>query len=120
MLDIVLMSVLLTLVQVLLPTALNVGNLGYLLSNREEPITLSPISARAQRAASNLLETLPIFLALAGLSIFYEIGNTTPALLWVVCRVFYLACYTFGITVVRSLAFVASIVCLIQMSMGLL
>ncbi|MDE0842250.1 MAG: hypothetical protein OSA42_08650 [Porticoccaceae bacterium] len=60
-----------------LPVA-SCANLAPLISKRETGADFSPISARVHRAAGNLYESLPIFLALALLSIHYQ-GQHIPS-----------------------------------------
>lgn len=88
---------------------------------------------RADKAVDNLRETLPVFLAFALLSIYFETEeNTSIALVWLVLRVVYLAVYVSGITArpaeesgfipqpIRSLVWVGTIVCLFIMGVNLI
>lgn len=111
----------LALVQIwLLPMALNLSNLSYLLSNRDEELKGSVITQRVQRAAVNLQESLPAFLALALLAVYQQVDVSNLACAWLALRVAYLACYALGITFIRSGVFFASIVCLVMMALALL
>ena len=79
------------------------------------------------------METLPIFLALAILSIYFETEeNTLIALIWILLRVVYLAVYVSGITArpaeesgfipqpIRSLIWAGTIICLFMMGLNLI
>jgi uncharacterized MAPEG superfamily protein len=111
----------LALVQIwLLPMVLNLSNLSYLLSNRDEELKGSVITQRVQRAAANLQESLPAFLALALLAVYQQVDVSNLACAWLALRVAYLACYALGITFIRSGIFFASIVCLVMMALALL
>jgi uncharacterized MAPEG superfamily protein len=79
----------------------------------EELPAPQPIVGRLARAQANFLETFPVMaaailiVAAAGLeSRWTEIG----ALLWLGARILYLPLYAFGVPVVRTLVFIASIV----------
>ena len=74
---------------------------------------------RVRRAATNLQESLPAFLALAILSIVVEVDNSSLALYWLGLRIAYLLSYIAGITYVRTLFWLGSIICLIMMAVAL-
>ena len=104
----------------LIPMLLNMHNLQYLLSNRDEnPPEASVTLARVRRAAANLQESLPAFLALALLSMLVEVDNSSVALYWLGFRIAYLLSYIAGITYVRTLFWLGSIVCLVMMTIAL-
>ena len=110
----------LALIQIwLLPMALNMANFSYLLSNRDMELEGSITTQRIKRAANNLQESLPAFLALALLAIYQQVDISTLASTWLVLRVAYLLCYTFGITYIRSGLWIASTVCLVMMALAL-
>ena len=120
MADLILYTLALTLLQVwLLPMAVNLSNSAYLLSNRDEEVETSVTFKRIKRAAANLQETLPIFLTLALMSMMMDIDNTAAASAWLGLRVAHLAFYAFGIAMLRSLSWVASIVALVYMALPL-
>ena len=74
MVEIILSALLLTLIQSwLLPMLLNLGNLSFLLSNRDEDFEFSTITKRAKRASANLYETLPVFITLMLLGIIFDV-----------------------------------------------
>ena len=118
--DIILYVLALTRFQIwLLPMALNLKNSAYLLSNRDQEVETSVTYQRAKRAAANLHETLPIFVALALLSMVMDIDNTQAATAWLALRVVHVICYTMGFAKLRSLSWVGSVIALIAMAMKL-
>ena len=61
MIDVILLTLLLALIQLwLLPMILNISNMPYLLSSRDEPIDESILLGRAKRAGANLLSLIHI------------------------------------------------------------
>ena len=87
----------------------------YLFTSRDNNIENSIYFNRGKRALSNILETLPIFISLALLSIFLEIDNAHLALLWLVFRATYFPIYILGIKYARSLLWLGALACLILM-----
>ena len=120
MTSLILLSSLLALTQAMLPTLLNTKNLKYLLSSRDEPIEVAPFVGRANRAHLNLMESLPIFLVLAVLSIIQEVDNYDLATYWLGLRFLYVPLYVFNVTYVRSLTWMASAICLVLMAVSLI
>ena len=99
MIDIIILTLLLVLIQIwLLPMLLNLKNLDFLLSNRDEPVAGSVMLERVNRASANLQESLPAFLALALLAIHLELDLVSVASVWLALRGAYLALYAFGVT----------------------
>tara|TARA_B100000161_G_C33400277_1_gene346230 strand:- start:159 stop:533 length:375 start_codon:yes stop_codon:yes gene_type:complete len=120
MIEIILSALLLTLIQSwLIPMLLNLGNLSFLLSNRDEDFEFSTITKRAQRASANLYETLPVFITLMLLGVILDIDLTLSGSLWIALRVLFLMCYLAGIKIVRSGIWIASVVTLIMMGLNL-
>ena len=110
----------LTLLQLwLLPASLNLKNMDYMLSSRDNPPPQSQLQQRTTRAGVNLQESLPAFLALCLLAMIQEVDLTQAALAWLVLRLIYIPCYLFGIIYVRSLVWVASLGCLVYMAVRL-
>ena len=111
----------LTILQIwLIPMLLNMNNVQYLISNRDEAQPEASVTlGRVRRAATNLQESLPAFLALAILSIVVEVDNSSLALYWLGLRIAYLLSYIAGITYVRTLFWLGSIICLIMMAVAL-
>ena len=105
----------------LIPMLLNLGNAQYLLSNRDSaPPEDSVRLGRVRRAATNLQESFPSFLALAVLSIVLQVDNYDLALYWLGFRVAFLVSYVAGIIYVRTLFWLGSIICLIMMAVALI
>jgi len=120
MIEIILSALLLTLIQSwLIPMLLNLGNLSFLLSNRDEDFEFSTITKRAQRASANLYETLPIFITLMLLGVILDVDLTLSGSVWMALRVLFLMCYLGGIKIVRSGVWVASVVTLIMMGLNI-
>jgi uncharacterized MAPEG superfamily protein len=117
MTTIILYTLGLTLFQIwLLPMIINIKSMAYLMSNRDEERQSSLLSQRVARASTNLQESLPAFLALCLLAMMVDAEVTTAATTWLGLRVAYLACYSFGIPVIRSGIWFASIVCMAYMA----
>ena len=120
MIEIILSALLLTLIQSwLIPMLLNLGNLSFLLSNRDDDFQFSTITKRAQRASANLYETLPIFITLMLLGVILDVDLTLSGSVWIALRVLFLMCYLGGIKIVRSGIWVASVVTLIMMGFNI-
>ena len=120
MIEIILSALLLTLIQSwLIPMLLNLGNLSFLLSNRDEDFEFSTITKRAQRASANLYETLPIFITLMLLGVILDVDLILSGSVWITLRVLFLICYLGGIKIVRSGIWVASVIALIMMALSI-
>ena len=104
----------------ILPASLNLKNITYLLSNRDDTAETSVIYNRVARAAANYQESLPAFLALCLLSMHMGVDLTTTAMAWLALRVAYVACYTFGITYLRTIIWLGSLGCLVSMALQLI
>ncbi|MDC0067276.1 MAPEG family protein [Gammaproteobacteria bacterium] len=118
MIDIIILTLLLVLIQVwLFPMLLNLKNLDFLLSNRNQPVTGIVMLERVNRASANLQESLPAFLALALLAMHLQLDLVSVASVWLALRGAYFALYAFGITHIRSVVWIASVACLINMAM---
>jgi uncharacterized MAPEG superfamily protein len=80
---------------------------------RDEPVVLTGVAGRLERAFANFRETFPFFAALVIVDYLGgRLGDLTAlgALLYVVARAVYIPLYAFGVPYVRSLAWVASMV----------
>jgi uncharacterized MAPEG superfamily protein len=77
------------------------------------------MAGRAMRANTNLQETLPIFLALALLSMQLSVDVTGLACWWLAFRVGHVVTYIAGFARVRTLLWLGSIVCLVLMALAL-
>tara|TARA_E500000075_G_C6947875_1_gene297997 strand:- start:43 stop:417 length:375 start_codon:yes stop_codon:yes gene_type:complete len=123
MIEIMLLSLLLLLIQLMLPgiIALAGGHVttAYLVSARDDVPDTTVSVERAQRAVANLLETLPAFLVLGVLSLMQTADVLMFAQAWLLLWVVYLACYLAGIAYVRSVVWIAALGCLIGMALPL-
>ena len=97
-------------------------NFPWLGSNRDEPMPheLTIMAGRAMRANTNLQETLPIFLALALLSMQLSVDITELACWWLLFRVGHVVTYIAGFARIRTLLWLGSIVCLVMMALALI
>ena len=125
MLEIILITGLLVFLQLTLPTMLAVAtgsaNASYLAGPRDVPMeNMAASVARAKRAGSNLLETLPVFLTLAVLSIIMEAQTAELAAIWLGLRVAYVFAYLMHIDYIRTLIWFGSVFCLIMMGLELI
>ena len=114
-------ALLLTIIQIwVVPAALNMKNFSWYTTNRDEPMPETSVMAgRAIRAATNLQESLPAFLALALLSMHLSVDLTGLALWWLLLRVAHLITYIAGIALLRTLSWLGSLVTLILMAFAL-
>ena len=127
MTNVLLLALALALLQILLlPVFLNFilldkeqykANVRYLLSNRDEPIQTPVPVQPVSRAATNLQETLPLFLALVILGIIAGQDLVALGYSWLALRVAYLLCYSYGIEKIRSLIWIASVIVLVMMAL---
>ena len=118
-------ALLLALLQTwLIPGSFNMKNFPWLGSNRDEPMPheLTVMAGRAMRANTNLQETLPIFLALALLSMQQQppVDLTGLACWWLAFRVGHVVTYIAGFARVRTLLWLGSIVSLVMMALELI
>jgi uncharacterized MAPEG superfamily protein len=115
------LSVLLVLVQLALQAMLATRELGrdYNASPRDEERKPRGVHAgRAERAFRNLMETYPLFAALAlGLVVTGQAGGfgATGAVVWFAARLAYLPLYLAGIPYIRSLVWTVSVAGLLMM-----
>ena len=114
-------ALLLTIIQIwIVPAAFNMKNFSWYTTNRDEPMPeTSVIAGRAIRAATNLQESLPAFLALALLSMHLSVDLTGLAFWWLILRVAHLITYIAGIALLRTLSWVGSLITLIMMALAL-
>ena len=107
MIEMILLSLVLLLVQLMLPSVIALAgghvSVAYLFSSRDQAPDTTALVQRTQRACGNLLETLPAFLVLAVLSLIQGSEALAFAQGWLVLRVIYLAFYLSGTAYVLSL-----------------
>lgn len=95
-----------------LHTTTNHG-LPYSLSSRDKAVDLGLMGGRLQRAKVNLIENLALF---APLSIAAEVTHASPgtvglgAIIFFVARVVHAVTYLAGVSIIRTLAWVAGVV----------
>ena len=114
-------ALLLTIFQIwVVPAAFNMENFSWYTTNRDEPMPeTSVMVGRAIRAAANLQESLPAFLALALLSMHLSVDLTGLAFWWLILRVAHLITYVAGIALLRTLSWIGSLITLIMMALAL-
>tara|TARA_Y100000813_G_C24141454_1_gene342677 strand:- start:504 stop:872 length:369 start_codon:yes stop_codon:yes gene_type:complete len=115
-------ALLLAIIQIwVVPAAFNLKNFSWYTTNRDEPMPETSVMAgRAMRAATNLQESLPAFLALALLSMHLSVDLTGLAFWWIVLRIAHLITYIAGIALLRTLSWLGSLVTLIMMALALI
>lgn len=97
--------------------------LGWALGSQDEPRDQNIYAERLQQALRNFLETYPAFVALALALTVAGLGTATSALgaaLWFWGRVAYIPCRMSGLPLVRSVAWLTSLVGLVLMVLTLL
>ena len=115
-------ALLLAIIQIwVVPAAFNLKNFSWYTTNRDDPMPETSVMAgRAMRAATNLQESLPAFLALALLSMHLSVDLTGLAFWWLILRVAHLITYIAGIALLRTLSWLGSLVTLIMMALALI
>jgi uncharacterized MAPEG superfamily protein len=116
-------ALLLALLQTwLIPASFNMKNFPWLGSNRDEPMPheLTIMAGRAMRANTNLQETLPIFLALALLSMQLSVDITGLACWWLAFRVGHVVTYIAGFARIRTLLMAWFNCLLVMMALALI
>lgn len=80
---------------------------------------INPLGGRLTRAQANFFETLPIFIAavLLAAAVGSSDGTRLGAWLWLGGRVAYLPLYALGVPVVRSIAWIVSVVGIVMVLM---
>lgn len=117
----ILMASLLALFQIwLIPMIININNFSWMLTSRDESLEESVLLQRANRAAKNLQESLPVFLALVLAAMATTSDVSLYACWWLGLRVAHGIIYLTGMPYLRTLAFLGSIYCLIMMGVKLL
>ena len=118
----IILALLLALVQFwIAPMVFSLDRLEYLLSNRDQnDPNESLYCARAKRAAANLQESLPAFLALGVLSLVLQVDNAALMAYWLVLRAAFVVTYIAGLIYIRTLLWLGSLACLVMMALALL
>jgi uncharacterized MAPEG superfamily protein len=119
-------TLVLALVQILLPSTLRTQETGaqYNLGARDGAAPPPrPVTARLQRAQANLFETLPLFVAAVLIA---HVSGTHGALtlwgcwLYLLARIVYVPLYAAGIPVLRTLVWMVSVAGLVLILVALL
>ena len=122
--NILILSFLLVMIQLTIPMLIELltknTNLKYFLSSRDENTKISAHAQRASRALKNLLETFPVFIGLAILSLIKDVDNSSIALFWLIFRIIYVPVYVLGINYLRTGIWAASLICLILMGLKII
>ena len=120
MIELILYSLLLLIIQIMAHYPLNLQHVQFFLSNRHDEIEYSEVTQRIQRAASNLKETLPVFLTMMLLGILQDIDLTSLGTYWILLRVLFFGLYAAGIEKIRSVVWILALVVLVIMAYTLL
>ena len=117
----IILTAALFLIGIFTQVLLNQNNLNFLLGNREGEVEESAMVGCTRRANNNLLESLPVFFALAILSLMTEgVDNYNLAMYWLALRALYFLTYVFGLIYIRTLLWFGALVCLIMMGVALM
>ncbi len=121
---IILLVLALYMVQLFLQETSRFGfDLWGIVGNRDTPPEKSVVAGRLERAKNNMLEALPMFLALALLALVKggDTGEVThAAALFLVARVVYVPAYVSGVPMARSLVWLAGVASLVMMALPLI
>ena len=94
-----------------------------IVGNRDNLPEMSVVAGRLDRAKNNMLEALPIFLALALLAL-VKGGDTSEvahaATIFLIARVVYVPAYASGVLMLRSLAWLVGVAGLVMMALPLI
>ena len=113
----------LTLLQLwIIPMALNFKNLSWMMSSRDEDLDTSSnlYLQRVNKSTANLYESLPVFLALALLSLVLGVDTSSAACVWLIARVGHLIFYVAGIGLLRTASWLISLGALVCMACALI
>jgi len=118
---IILLVLILYMVQLFLQETSRFGfDLWGIVGNRDNPPEMSVVAGRLDRAKNNMLEALPIFLALALLAL-VKGGDTSEvthaALIFLIARVIYVPAYVSGVPMLRSLVWLVGVASLLMMAL---
>ena len=117
----IILTAALFLIGIFTQVLLNQNNLNFLLGNREGEVEESAMVGRTRRANNNLLESLPVFFALAILSLMTEgVDNYNLDMYWLALMALYFLTYVFGLIYIRTLLWFGALVCLIMMGVALM
>ena len=120
MIELILYSLLLLIIQIMAHYPLNLQHVQFFLSNRHNEIEYSEVTLRIRRAASNLQETLPIFITLMLLGILQDVDLTSLGTYWLLLRVIFFGLYAAGIEKIRSVVWILALGILVAMASAIL
>ena len=120
---IILLVLVLYVVQIFLQETSRFGfDLWGIVGNRDNLPEESVVAARLDRAKNNMLEALPIFLALALLAL-VKGGDTSKmvhaASIFLIARIVYVPAYVSGVPMLRSLVWLVGVASLTMMALPL-
>lgn len=121
---IILLVLALYMVQLFLQETSRFGfDLWGIVGNRDNLPERSVVAGRLDRAKNNMLEALPIFLALALLAL-VKGGDTSEvahaASIFLIARVVYVPAYVSGVPMLRSLVWLVGVASLVMMALPLI
>ena len=116
MIELILYSLLLLIIQIMAHYPLNLQHVQFFLSNRHSEIEYSEVTLRIRSAASSLQETLPIFITLMLLGILLDVDLTSLGTYWLLLRVIFFGLYAAGIEKIRSVVWILALIVLITMA----
>ena len=123
MLYIVLATMLMYLIDLILPTLLTFKNNPDYLNVRQlikRDTNIPNYVVRINAATENLKESLPVFFACAVLSIVTGVDSSGYGLTWIILRIAYVVCYVYKLNPYRSIVWMGSIFCLVLMGINLI
>ena len=94
-----------------------------IMGDRDNPPEMSVVASQLDRAKNNMLEALPLFLALALLALVKNGGTSEAvqgALIFLIARVAYVPAYVSGIPILRSLIWLVGNAGLLMMALPLI
>jgi uncharacterized MAPEG superfamily protein len=121
---IILLVLALYMVQLFLQETSRFGfDLWGIVGNRDNLPEMSVVAGRLDRAKNNMLEALPIFLALALLAL-VKGGDTSKvahaASIFLIARIVYVPAYVSGVPMLRSLVWLVGVASLVMMALPLI
>jgi uncharacterized MAPEG superfamily protein len=121
---IILLVLALYMVQIFLQETSRFGfDLWRIMGNRDNLPEMSVVAGRLERAKNNMLEALPIFLALALVAL-VKSGDTSKAAhaasIFLIARVIYVPAYVSGVPMLRSLVWLVGVAGLVMMALTLI
>ena len=104
----------------ILPAAFNTKNVKWMLSNRDENPDTTLYYDRSKKAFANLQESVPVFFMLGLLAIYLGTDLSMLMKYWIIFRIIHVISYVVGISILRSISFIASVIVLFMMAGALI